>query len=239
MARTGPHPAPTTATLHGRVFYNDRREHGLFGERFEPDGDPGTRCDPDGERDDGTACSVNWLGGRYIVVDVIERDEGFLPTDFNCKREDVVASVAVGRDGGFAATFPVGDDCRNDSRSEMAVELRMRLRFCGTDYCFSMNDRKNRPYALSSSVASASSPLTVRRGDNLTMPDMFFNTSASLGPERLLDRGELLCVGRRHYPVAARRQRGAVLQRGLTGRCSTSSRRRGARRRRRRGRTRW
>jgi hypothetical protein len=53
---TGPIGA-NTVTLHGRVFFNDRREHGLFSARKTRSGAKGTRCNPDGLRNDGTPCS--------------------------------------------------------------------------------------------------------------------------------------------------------------------------------------
>jgi hypothetical protein len=120
-------------------------------------------------------CGLNWLGGRYMVVDVIERDDGFAITDTNCKREDVIASATVGRDGAFVATFPVADACRHDDLGT-AVELRVRLRFCSDRYCFSINKDKNEPYALSHPGASATKPLKVKAGDDITVTRMNFNT---------------------------------------------------------------
>jgi hypothetical protein len=120
-------------------------------------------------------CALNWLGGRYMVVDVIERDDGFAITDTNCKREDVIASATVGRDGAFVATFPVADACRHDDLGT-AVELRVRLRFCSDRYCFSINKDKNEPYALSHPGASATKPLKVKAGDDITVTRMNFNT---------------------------------------------------------------
>jgi hypothetical protein len=122
-------------------------------------------------------CGLNWLGGRYMVVDVIERDDGFAITDTNCKREDVIASATVGRNGAFVATFPVADACRHDDLST-AVELRVRLRFCSDRYCFSINKDKNEPYALSHPGASATKPLKVKVGDDVTVTRINFNTGS-------------------------------------------------------------
>lgn len=120
-------------------------------------------------------CGLNWLGGRYMVVDVVERDDGFAITDTNCKREDVIASATVGRDGSFTATFAVADACRHDDVGT-AVELRVRLRFCNDNYCFSINKDKNEPYALSHPAASATNPLKVKAGDDVTLSRINFNT---------------------------------------------------------------
>ena len=170
--------AAATATIHGSVFYNDRRTDGLFASRRDKDGNPGKRCNGDGKRYDGTACSLNWLAGKYMVVDVIERDEGFLPTDFNCKQEDVLTSVAVAYDGSFTATIPTADPCNHDKLSNAAIVLRVRLRFCGSSYCFSINDTRNHPYAVVHPDASTSNPLTVKAGDDITMRTLNFSTAS-------------------------------------------------------------
>ena len=52
--------ASSTVTIRGRVFFNDRRNHGPFSSRRELDGDVGTKCGTDGEFNDGTSCSLHW-----------------------------------------------------------------------------------------------------------------------------------------------------------------------------------
>lgn len=168
--------ASAIATIAGTVCFNDRREHWLLAVRRDADGDPGERCDPDGERDDGRDCSVNWLGAQYMVVDVIEIDEGFFgPTAWNCKKEDIVASAAVDYRGQFSVAIPVEDGCKSDNFSNMRVKLSVRTRRCGADWCFSMRDGKGDVYALLHPGASEASPLTVRAGADLDVGRMNFN----------------------------------------------------------------
>lgn len=164
-----------TVTIQGNVFYNDRRSDGLFSVRKTPAGVPGTRCNPDGLRDDGTPCRENWLGAQYMVVDIIERDEGyFAPTAWDCKHEDILASVAVNANGSFSATFTPTDPCDSDRLDQPAIVLKVRLRYCG-EWCFSVNSSANTPYALYHPGASPSNPRLVTAGDTVTMTDLRFN----------------------------------------------------------------
>ena len=165
-------------TIHGAVFYNDRRIDGLFAARRDKNGNPGQQCDSTGKRDDGSACSLNWLAGKYMVVDVIERDEGFLPIDFNCKKEDVLTSATVAYDSSFTATFSTDDPCKHDKLSHSAIELRVRLKFCNSSYCFSINEDKNRPYTVAHPRASAANPMTVKAGDDIAMTTLNFSTAS-------------------------------------------------------------
>src|SRR6185295_7026501 len=81
----------STMTIKGRVFFNDRRDHGLFSARKTQSGAAGTKCGSSG-----AGCTVNLLAAQYMVVDVIEVDRGyFAPTAWNCKAEEVLQSVAV------------------------------------------------------------------------------------------------------------------------------------------------
>src|SRR6185503_12403551 len=99
-------------SIAGKVFYNDRRDHGLFSARKDLTGATGAKCGTAGVRADGTACATNWLGAQYMVVDVIERDSGyFAPLAWDCKQEETLASVAVNSDGSFTATFTATDAC--------------------------------------------------------------------------------------------------------------------------------
>lgn len=165
----------TTMTIHGRVFYNDRRQDGLFAARRTKTGAIGTRCNPSGQRDDGSACTTNWLGAQYMVVDVIERDEGFFaPTAWDCKNEDILASVAVSSDGSFSATIPVSDACDSDALSKTAIVLKVRMKYCG-DWCFSVNIDNNTPYSLYYPGATPTAPLLVSGGQEIVLPDMNFN----------------------------------------------------------------
>ena len=172
--------ASGTVTIRGKVFYNDRRNDGLFSTRRDPNGNPGTRCKVNGTRDDGSACSENWLGAHYAVVDVIERDEGYGPLDVDCKQEDLIKSVAIASDGSFTATFTHTDRCDHDDRSRLAIALRVRLRYCGEDWgCFSINTSSNNPYFLWYPGATSSAPLQVSDGDDRTLSRMNFNPAGS------------------------------------------------------------
>ena len=121
-------------------------------------------------------CGLNWLGGYYMVVDVIERDDGFLPTDSNCKREEVLASATVGRDGSYTATFSTADPCNHDKLGGTAIALRVRLQFHNDKYAFSINSERNKPYALEHPGASTDKPLRVSAGDDITVSRLNFNT---------------------------------------------------------------
>ena len=170
----------STATIHGSVFYNDRRTDGLFDVRRDKAGNPGQRCDESGQRDGtGAACSLNWLAGKYMVVDVIERDLYIPPREApsSCKTEEVIASATVAYDGSFTATFNANDPCTGDTLPDLSVELRVRLRFCNSSYCFSINRSAGNPYTLSYPGASASNPLRVRPGNDITVAAMNYNTS--------------------------------------------------------------
>ena len=123
-------------------------------------------------------CGLNWLAGKYMVVDVIEHDEGFLPTDVNCRKEDLLTSATVGDDGSFTATFSTSDACNHDKLSQTAIELRVRLRFCNSSYCFSMNEQKNDPYMIVHPRASATNPMLVKAGDDINMTPLFFSTAS-------------------------------------------------------------
>lgn len=122
-------------------------------------------------------CGLNWLAGKYMVVDVIERDEGFLPTDNNCHKEDHLTSATVNYDGSFTATFSTNDACSRDRLSQSAIALRVRLRFCNSSYCFSINESKNDPYTVTHPGASTANPMTVKAGDDITMTPLTFRTA--------------------------------------------------------------
>ena len=172
----------TTATIHGSVFYNDRRTDGLFAaQRQDKNGNPGQRCSISGKRDGtGAACSLNWLAGRYMVVDVIERDMPMNPkVAVGCATETILTSATVGSDGKFTATFGTNDPCTNDLLADSAIELRVRLRYCNSEsYCFSINRSPGRPYMLSHPNANASKPLTVKAGADFTVAAMNYSTAA-------------------------------------------------------------
>jgi len=169
--------AGSSITIRGAVFYNDRRNHGLWSTRRTNTGALGTKCDTSGRRADGTACSTNWLGAYYAVVDVIERDEGYGPLDVNCKPEDVLRSVAIAADGSFSTTFTHDDPCNHDDLGK-AIVLKVRLRYCGS-WCFSVNTEGGTPYSLYYPGASPSNPLEVQNGDDIQLGNMFFNPSGS------------------------------------------------------------
>lgn len=168
-----------TATITGTVFYNDRRTHGLFSARRGPDGETGKRCNPAGQRDDGSACSLNWLGAQYMVVDIIELDKGYIaPTAWNCKKEDVIASVAVDYRGKFSVMVPVEDPCKSDNLSGTTIKLKVRMHFCG-DWCFSMRNENGDVYALFHPGASEKNPAKIVAGQTLDVGRMNFNPGGS------------------------------------------------------------
>lgn len=123
-------------------------------------------------------CGLNWLGARYMVVDVIERDDGFLPTDTNCRREQVLTSATVGNDGSYVATFSTADPCNRDKLGGTAIALRVRLQFRNDNYAFSINSGKNKPYMLEHPGASTDKPLKVKPGDDITVSRLNFNTGS-------------------------------------------------------------
>lgn len=169
----------TPVTIEGKLFFNDRRQDGLFSVRKTPAGTSGARCQPTGFRDDGvTPCSENWLAAQYVVFDVIERDENF-GADPNCQTEDVLATATVDKNGNFSATFVPSDPCSSDSLQPTAIVLRARLRFCGSEYCFSVEDSGGNPYKLFHPGASASNPLFVSGGDHVVMNRMNFNVGGT------------------------------------------------------------
>ncbi|HEU4688154.1 MAG TPA: hypothetical protein VFS23_07340 [Vicinamibacterales bacterium] len=173
----------STATIRGSVFYNDRRTDGLFGKRNDKNDNQGQRCTAEGKRDgtNGAPCSLNWLAGKYMVVDVIERDRYIPPRDApgGCKTEEVVASATVAYDGSFTATFGANDACEGDTLPNLAIELRVRLRFCNaSSFCFSINRSAGNPYTISHPSASAANPLTLRPGNDITVAAMNFSTAA-------------------------------------------------------------
>ena len=178
---TAAQAAATTATIRGSVFYNDRRTDGLFAARLNKNGNPGQRCSVSGKRDKtSAACSLNWLAGKYMVVDVIERDMPVSPKVAapGCKTEELLTSATVASDGTFSATFGTNDPCTNDLLANSAIELRVRLRFCNSSYCFSINRSMGNPYTVSHPDASASKPLIVKAGANITVSTLNFSTAA-------------------------------------------------------------
>ncbi len=172
--------ASSKVTIRGSVFYNDRRQHGLFSSRKTPQGAPGRRCGIDGIRDGGVDCARNWLAGQYMVVDVYERDQGYIAaTAWNCKHKDLIASAVVSADGSFEASFDYRDDCRTDQLKSMALVVKVRLRFCG-QWCFSVNDRrKNRPYVLDHPTATKDNPVHAKAGDSIELPRFNFNPAGT------------------------------------------------------------
>jgi hypothetical protein len=165
-----------TATITGQVVYNDRRNHGLFAARRNLDKTTvGAKCGTDGLWPDGTSCATHWLAGQYMVVDIYERDKGFGPLDFNCKDSEKIGSATVAYDGTFTATFSTTDACNHDDYSAPAITLSTRLKFCGADWCFSLNSDDNTPYELYYPGASYVSPLLVHSGDNVALGAMAFH----------------------------------------------------------------
>ena len=164
--------APGDVTIQGRLFFNDRRQDGLFSVRRTPAGMNGTRCSPTGLRNDGTPCDENWLAAQYVVFDVVERDTASGP---GCVSEEILATATVNKNGDYSVTFPAADPCFADAQGQSEILLRARLRFCGTDYCFSVDNGPNNPYRLFHPQASAVHPLPVSAGDQIAMTDMHFN----------------------------------------------------------------
>jgi hypothetical protein len=175
--------AGSTVTIRGRVFYNDRRNNGLFSTRREMDGDMGTRCGTSGVFPDGTSCSLHWLAGQYMVVDFFERDTGyFAPTAWDCMQSDKLASATVGYDGSFSATFTPTDDCDSDDWYSPRIAMQVRLRFDGEDYTFSMNHDdglSSSPYTLYYPGATHDAPLLVTAGNTYELGDMAFNPAGT------------------------------------------------------------
>ena len=173
----------STVTIRGRVFFNDRRNHGLFSTRRELDGDEGTKCGTDGLFNDGTSCSLHWLAGYYMVVDVFERDTGyFAPSAWDCTQSDKLASAAVGYNGSFSVTFTPTDECDSDDWVNPRIALQVRLRFNGDDYSFSMNHDdglSSSPYALYYPDATHDAPLMVTAGNTYELVDMAFNPAGT------------------------------------------------------------
>ncbi|MEZ4361018.1 MAG: hypothetical protein R3B48_12615 [Kofleriaceae bacterium] len=165
-----------TATIHGQVVFNDRRNHGLFAARRGLDKvTVGSKCGTDGLWPDGTSCATHWLAAQYMVVDIYERDTGFGPFDTNCKDSDKIGSATVNYDGTFTATFSVSDACNHDDYTRTAITLRARTKFCGADWCFSVDSSANHPYELAYPGAGEASPLLVSAGDNITLGAMAFH----------------------------------------------------------------
>ena len=73
--------------------------------------------------------------------------------------------------------LPTTDSCTNDLLAKSAIELRVRLRFCNSSYCFSINRSKDRPYTVSHPRASASKPRTVKAGDDITVATLNYSTA--------------------------------------------------------------
>jgi hypothetical protein len=171
---------PGTATITGQVVYNDRRNHGLFAARRGLDQTTiGAKCGTDGLWDDGTSCATHWLAGQYMVVDVFERDTGFGVLDVNCKDSEKIGSATVNYQGTFTAEFSVDDACNNDDYADAAITLKVRLKFCGEEWCFSVNSDDNTPYALYYPGASYISPLLVAAGDTVELGAMAFHPAAT------------------------------------------------------------
>jgi hypothetical protein len=169
-----------TATINGQVVYNDRRNHGLFAARRSLDKiTVGAKCGTDGLWPDGTSCATHWLAGQYMVVDIYERDKGFGLLDVNCKDSEKIGSATVNYDGTFTATFSTTDACNHDDYAAPAITLSTRLKFCGTDWCFSLNSDDNNPYELYYPGASYLSPLLVHSGDNVTLGAMAFQLAGT------------------------------------------------------------
>ena len=108
-------------------------------------------------------CGANWLAGKYMVVDVI---------DATCKKDDPLTSATVGSDGSFAATFSTDGACK--SGGVAAVELRVRLRFCNSSYCFSINKKWNDPYVVVHPGTAGANRITVKAGDDNTVQTLLF-----------------------------------------------------------------
>lgn len=169
-----------TATIKGQVVYNDRRDHGLFAARRNLDKvTVGAKCGTDGLWPDGTSCATHWLAAQYMVVDIYERDTGFGPLDFNCKDSDKLGSATVAFDGTFTATFSTDDACKNDNYTRAAITLDVRTKFCGADWCFSMNSDNNTPYTLYYPGASYVAPLLVSSGTTTTLAAMSFHPAGT------------------------------------------------------------
>src|SRR6202008_699317 len=117
-----------------------------------------------------TRCATHWLAGQYMGVDVLERDTGFGPSDVQCKDSEKIGSATVNYEGKFTATFPVDDACSSDGYAATAITLKVRLKFCGEEWCFSLNSDDDTPYALFYPGASSVSPLLVNAGDSIDLP---------------------------------------------------------------------
>ena len=169
-----------TATIRGQVVFNDRRNHGLFAARRGLDTTTiGAKCGTDGLWDDGTSCATHWLAAQYMVVDVIERDTGFNISDVNCTTSEKIGSATVDYRGEFTATFSVDDACIHDDYSDTAITLSVRTKFCGEEWCFSLDSDDDTPYTLYYPGASYVSPLLVDAGDDIDLAAMAFHPAGT------------------------------------------------------------
>jgi hypothetical protein len=171
--------AAGTATVTGKVVFNDRRNHGLFSARRTLSGAVGEKCGTDGVLPDGSSCATHWLAAQYMVVDVFERDTGFGVFDFNCNDSEKIGSATVAYDGTFSATFSVNDACNNDDYTRTAITLQARTKFCGSEWCFSMNSSANDPYVLYHPGASYASPLLIDAGDDVAVGTLAFHPAGT------------------------------------------------------------
>lgn len=160
--------------IKGRVFYNDRRENGLFAMRKSITGSTAAECNSIQ-----TGCSPNWLAAKYFVVEALEIDDVPLNAfNFNCKRQDTLARATVNSAGEYTLRFPFQDGCGKDRLVGVAIQLIIETRFCGGKFCVSMNDDRNDPYSLSHRDATLAQPLVVRSAGTITMTDSKFSTAA-------------------------------------------------------------
>ncbi len=82
-------------------------------------------------------------------------------------------------DGSFSVTFDPYDPCTSDSRSRTAIELRVRTKYCGSEWCFSVVDNRGDPYTLSYPGATNSDPLLIDAYDVIELPAMEFSPAAT------------------------------------------------------------
>ena len=95
-------------------------------------------------------------------------------------RREIVASALVGFDGSFTATFGPTMRCTGDTLPDLAVELRVRLRYCNSSsYCFSINRSAGNPvHAVASGGQRRESAPGSGPGNEITVAAMNFSTAA-------------------------------------------------------------
>jgi hypothetical protein len=187
---------PSGITIRGRLFYNDLRYRGRFGDRRDPSGDPGVgisslnsnidkKCYKTKNSDCVLLDEENLLAARKVVATFWEVDREYERKDRrDCEDFQYLGRSTVGKYGTYSLELPNLEDNCKDGNPKPEIEVLFRLKYCAQNKhtCFSLKrifEDGEYIYKIWNKSASPNNPLRVD-------PDTVYDLGDSIFGQNIL-----------------------------------------------------